>query len=950
MIRRIFPFLSFRCSIPAMGPLCTLALLMALLAGPVQASKTLVVGVFDMEPLCSIHRGQPRGLLIGLIEEIARKENWTLQYLVDDLDSQRRHLERGAIDLLLGAPHDRQKDGDIAFSNETIISTWGQIYARQGKRVRTLLDLDGLSVGVVRGDPYAAELRRMVRRLNIQCRFVEFKQYVKIINAMAAGWIDAGALDRFFSTRQEDRSDVFLTPIIFAPVEICFASSKEDRLEIIGAIDYHLNRLKNATDSIYYRLLEEILGKTETGVMVSALKKGVAILGLFLVVSTGVGIFLRGQVRARTDELTQKNQELASELAQRREAESLARRNEARYRNVFENTGTATLIVEPDLTISKVNAMALSISGYGLEEIEGRMKITDFIAKETIETLAASRRNHGVTDAPSSREFEFQLTDKHGNSRDLFARIGCIDDSGQQVVSLIDMTERKRGEAERLRLATVLEQSCECVFVMDTDLIIRYCNPAFETICGYSRHEVYGCKPDFLFTADHTQEMLMHIRRCLASGKTWCGRISNQRKDGRQLITETKISPIRDPLGKISGYVNIKRDVTAEVQMEDQLRQTQKLQAIGRLAGGIAHDFNNILAGIMGFTELADMQTPADASTKRYYHEILNGCQRARDLVNQILTFSRQQQTEKMPIRLQSVVEEALKLITATIPSSIEIKTTFQAPKAVVFADATQIHQMVINLCTNAAHSMGDGGGALTVCLSETRVDSGSDPGFIGLKRGPYLLLSVSDMGRGMDKEVMDRLFEPFFTTKAQGQGTGLGLSVVHGIVKSHGGTIDVASEPGKGSTFFIRLPVSQETVPKESAPAPEPAAAGGNETILFVDDEPALGRIAKEGLEKIGYTVISTTSSTEAMGWIETQPDRFDLVITDRTMPNLSGIDLARKISAIREDLPVIMCTGFFDPKVEAATHSTGIVECLPKPLKANSLAAAVRRALIKN
>ena len=928
---------------------CALAILLVLVLTPPPVfarneSQTIVVGVFDLDPLCCIHQRHPGGMFIDLLEEIAKRENWSLEYLIDNLEQHRSNLHVGAIDLLMGAPHDKEMADRLEFSRETIISTWGQVYASKRVEIQTLLDLAGLTVGIVRGDPHAMELRNIVGRLNIQCRFVEFKQYGEIVNALKSGWIDAGALDRFFGTSHENQDGIRKTPIIFAPIELRFAVSKGADRKILTVLDYHLNILKKDSNSVYYRFLQDAFGKTDDARLVTALGVGVAILGSFLLVSTFIGIVLRQQVKSRTAELTAKNRELGRELVQRRIAESASRRSEARYRSVFENTGTATIILEADMTIAKINAMAESISAGTKKEIEGKAKISEFVADESAEILEVFQRDRHPADQ-TPWETEFRMIDRQRRKRDVFVRIGHVPATGQWVVSIIDMTDRKRNEAQRLQLATVIEQSSESVFIMDTQRVIQYVNPAFETMSGYLQHEAMGRKPDFLHSDAHSPDTLNQIELSIASGNTWTGRVSNLNKNGQRFIAETKISPLRDPQGKVTGYVNIKRDVTAEVQLEDQLVQAQKLQAIGQLAGGIAHDFNNILAGIMGFTELAMMQAGPDKAIARHLNGIFTGCRRARDLVNQILTFSRRQSPEKRSLKLQPVLVEAMNLVRATIPSSIEIQTDFLKGKSVVSADPTQIHQMVLNLCTNAAHAMASHGGVLRVGLSETRFSPKTIPPFVGLKEGPYLILTISDEGHGMSREVREKLFDPFFTTKEIGRGTGLGLSVVHGIVKSHGGAIDVESVPGKGSTFRIYLPVVGATASAQPVQGPQPR--GGNETILFVDDEPLLGVIAKESLEKMGYSVVKTTSSTEALQWVETDPARFNLVITDRTMPNLSGIELSRKIKAIRKDLPVIMCTGFSEAGIESVSEAAGIGECLEKPLERVALAAAVRRAL---
>lgn len=393
---------------------------------------------------------------------------------------------------------------------------------------------------------------------------------------------------------------------------------------------------------------------------------------------------------------------------------------------------------------------------------------------------------------------------------------------------------------------------------------------------------------------------------------------------------------------------DLQREIVERKQIEAHLRETQKMEAIGQLAGGIAHDFNNILGCINGYTELAAMEAGDNPAVNENLEEVIKAGRRAKDLVLQILTFSRQQEQERTPMKLPPVINEALKLLRASLPSTISIRSDISADLPTVIADETQIHQVIMNLATNAAHAMSGRPGELTVKVESMEIDADFVRTHPDLKVGRYVRVSVSDTGSGMDRATVERIFEPFFTTKAPGQGTGLGLSVVHGIIKAHEGAITVYSEPGQGTTFHLYFPAQGDEAAARELKAGAPARGNG-ERILFVDDEQALAFLGRKMLERVGYRVTPQTSAQEALRLFSAQPNDYDLVITDLTMPNMTGIDLAGELLKIRPDLPIILTTGFGGSITGAKAQALGLRELIMKPTTAHSLAEAVQRALKK-
>lgn len=381
-------------------------------------------------------------------------------------------------------------------------------------------------------------------------------------------------------------------------------------------------------------------------------------------------------------------------------------------------------------------------------------------------------------------------------------------------------------------------------------------------------------------------------------------------------------------------------------QTYEMLQQSQKLEAVGTMAGGIAHDFNNILGGMIGYMELARLEAAPDRR-KHYIDEALNISNRAKNLINQLLIFSRPQEHQPKPIPLRQIIKDSIKLLRPIIPSTISITQTITDKDALILGDAVKIQQILINLCSNAHHAMREKGGVLDIRLEREFVAPDDKPSTLGLAPGKYAKLTVSDTGNGIDPAIIDRVFDPFFTTKNPGEGTGLGLSVVYGIVRDHGGKIDIASEKGKGARLSVFLPLVEASASAaESIQAAEPTPKG-NERILFIDDESTIVEVVGEMLTSLGYRVTPKNSSMEALDLFRSKPDAFDLVITDMTMPGLRGDELTKELLKIRQDMPIIMCTGFNEMISERRAKEIGIRQFLMKPLRLKDLGNAVRQAL---
>jgi PAS domain S-box-containing protein len=524
-----------------------------------------------------------------------------------------------------------------------------------------------------------------------------------------------------------------------------------------------------------------------------------------------------------------------------------------------------------------------------------------------------------------------------------------LDDQGQivRMVGVIqDITQRKLAEARMNLQFSALTAAANAIVITDFRGKIEWVNPAFCRLTGYSEAEAIGANPRLLKSGQHPPGFYANLWQTVLAGDVWHGELVNRRKDGQLYTEDTTITPVRGADGKITHFVAIKQDVTAQRQLQQRIQQAQKMEAIGTLAGGIAHDFNNILASMYGYAYLLQQDTLGNAAAQDSVEEFLKATGRAKELVQQILTFSRQREQKPLVIQLDIVVKEAIKFLRASLPAQIKIELNLAANQPYVLADSTQIYQVAINLATNALHAMEGQHGLLTVSLDAFSPDQKFLQSHPDFRAQDYARLTVADTGHGMDAKTLERIFEPFFTTKPLGKGTGLGLAVVHGIVQSHGGIITVDSAVGRGTTFQLYFPSQPHGI--VSTPSENHQVLPGNgQHVLLLDDEPALTGALQKLLTRMNYQVTASNSAPEVLGWFRANPAQFDVVITDLTMPELTGLEVARQIHDVRPDLPVILASGFSAELTEDRLKAAGIFELLQKPLSRNTIADSLHRAL---
>ncbi len=632
--------------------------------------------------------------------------------------------------------------------------------------------------------------------------------------------------------------------------------------------------------------------------------------------------------------------------------EGQLRQSEARYRSLFENKHTVMLIIDPaDGQIVDANPAAVSFYGWGYDELCAR-KITQINVlspSEIIREMDRSKRREC-----SYFMFRHQLAD--GSIRDVEVVSGPISIEGKSLLYSIinDVTERKKAEKLLLesnkRMHFILRVANAGLWESD---VARERSVWSEEIWPLYGLEPYSCEPSFenwLTTVlpEDRDRVRAEALETVDNGADFNCVCRVRHQDGSLHWLMSKGTPYTDEHGKVLKYVGIVIDITdrkveeeKKRQLESSLRKSQRLETIGTLAGGIAHDFNNILTPILGYAELGALALSKTEPLYDYFTEIKRAAERASNMISQILTFSRAQESSPVVMRLQTVITEAMKLLRPSIPSSITIIRRIDPSCSNILADPSQMHQVILNLCTNAFQAMELDGGIMTIALRELMPDEHLLGLVPKLQRKKYVELSISDTGIGMDEATMERIFEPFFSTKSVNKGTGLGLSVVHGIVANVGGEIWAESQPGKGSVFRIYLPVSAYQIKKDVR---EPEVVSGSARLLFVDDELATLKMVTVLLGRLGYHVQTANSPLEAFELFQEHPERFDLVITDLTMPEMNGLELSSRLREISPELPVILVTGYGkDIEATPLLSSSGIRTILKKPVSMITLVSAI-------
>ena len=625
-----------------------------------------------------------------------------------------------------------------------------------------------------------------------------------------------------------------------------------------------------------------------------------------------------------------------------------ADRERASLFEVIARSSNEVYIVDPEtLLVRFANDGAGRNLGYTQEELATRtpLDLEPLLTEDALRARLAGLRGGGKR----ALDFETVHRRKDGSEYPVEVHLQLVETAeGEAALAITrDISKRVAGQAERARLASAIEQSSDAIAVGQIDGPIEYVNRGFERLYGYRREEVLGQNLRILSSGKHTHEFWVKVWDVVRGGETWSGSIVNRRKDGTLVEVETVVSAVRDAQGHVAGAIKTDRDVTRERSLEAQLRQAAKMEAIGQLAGGVAHDFNNMLTAIRGYTELVVRALPpSDEQDRADLGQVILASDRATELTRQLLAFARKQVLTPRVLDPSEVVAGIAPMLRRLLGENIELTVHAAPDTGQISVDAAQLEQVLLNLAVNARDAM-LAGGKLTIETGTVALDAAYVAAHPDATVGPHVMLAVSDTGTGMDQATRERIFEPFFTTKPAGQGTGMGLATVYGIVKQSDGSIYVYSEPGHGTTFRLYFPRALDEPEARQQPAATEGTPTGRETILLVEDEPAVRAFSARTLADLGYRVIEAANGAEALAVAAAHPGPIDLLVTDVIMPGMHGADLAERLTAVRPGLRTLYVSGFTEDSVIHHGVAGVDVAYLPKPFSGEAIGRAVRAVL---
>ncbi|MFT5701790.1 MAG: PAS domain S-box-containing protein [Desulforhopalus sp.] len=647
-------------------------------------------------------------------------------------------------------------------------------------------------------------------------------------------------------------------------------------------------------------------------------------------------------VKRLEEKVTDRTAELLVKIKQQEQTEKELRESEERFSTMFHKHGSIMLLILPSTgAIIDANIAAEKFYGYPRETLL-RMKIGEINTSPP--DVIKNALNEVFVDG--QKPITFLHKKASGDIRTVEVHRTSITIGGKEnLFSIInDITERKQAEEKLLQHEYVVSSSSDMLALLDTGFKYLTANQSYLDALKLTRKQLIGKTASDVFGEEvFTQSIKPNANRCLSGKEVKCEEWFTF-PGQRHLYMEFSYFPYYQN-NEIAGFIINGRDATDRQKLEAKLHQAQRMESIGTLAGGIAHDFNNILSAILGYAELARDDCQPGSTIFEDLNEVLEASNRAKSLVHQILAFSRQDDMERIILKPASIVKETITMLRPSLPTTIEITQDIDGETGLVFVDPTQLNQILMNLCTNAYHAMEDTGGKLNISLKEVTLSNEDLLHEPDVTAGTFIQLSIGDSGKGIAPTVKDKIFDPYFTTKETGKGTGMGLSIVHGIVKSYGGFISLYSELGEGTVFHVFLPTTEKEALTENEI--NDLIPIGRERILFVDDEEILTKMGKTMLERLGYHVTVRNSSLEALETFQNEPDKFDIVITDQTMPGMTGSDLSRRMLQIRPDIPIILCTGYSTIISEGKAKSMGIKEFAFKPLAKRDMARLIRKVL---
>jgi PAS domain S-box-containing protein len=941
-------------------------ILLAFFANPisVSAETAIKMGVYQNRPLLfQDNDGEIKGIFADILTYIADEEDWNIEYVNGSWSQGLQNLKSADIDILGPIAYSQERKKDYNFTYENVLTNWGQIYVNKHSKIESILDLEGRKIAVLQNDVYFLNLRSLVKQFGINCRFIEAFEYADVLKLVEIGKCDAGLVNYLYGHQFERDYDINKSSIILSPQKIHFAVPKGKNKAIIDALDHHLSALKIDSGSIYHQSLSKWIG-VESKPPGIAWLLGISAGALFLLlIVLFLNQVLRAKVRKRTAELNIKNQALLEEIEHRKKAESALQENEKEYRSVFENTGTATILVEADMTISKINAKAKELAGCSKTDIESKMKIIDFVAEEDRARIIQYHGARRTQDGEYPSEYTFKLVDKHGNAKNVFIQTSMIPGTKRSIASMIDLTSRVQAETALRRseekYRNILENIEDGYFELDLDGNLIFFNNSLCKITGHSQEELMGINHRLYSNPETAEKLFQVFNRISRTGKPLIlADLEMDLKDGTIITVDLSATPIKTPDDQKVGFRGLMRDVSerkrAEQErkkLENKLQQAQKMKAIGTLAGGVAHDLNNILSGIVSYPDLILMDLPRESPLFEPIQTIQESGKKAAAIVQDLLTLARRGVSISEILNLNDIITEYLDSPQLAKLKSfhplVEVKTHLDSALLNIKGSPVHLSKTVMNLVSNAAEAMPEGGTVLI--KAENQYIDKPIRGYDDVKEGDYVVLTVSDMGIGIHPDEISQIFEPFYTKKVMGRsGTGLGMAVVWGTVKDHKGYIHVESEMGRGAIFKLYFPVTRKQHAEHQYDKKSVYYRGKGESILVVDDAQQQREIASKILSQLGYSVKTAESGEEAVAFLK--KNTVDLIVLDMIMPpGIDGLETYERIIELNPMQKAIIASGYSETDRVKKAQQLGAGKYVKKPYTVQKIGLAVKSELEK-
>jgi PAS domain S-box-containing protein len=883
--------------------------------------------------------GTARGILVDIYGLWSKKTGIPVDFRLMDWEAALNEVKEGRADALSATFRTPERERDFDFTSQIVTISTAIFFHHEIGGIKGLADLSGFRVGMVEGDSIEGKLRKQLPGINL----VTYKGADAMVRDAVAGKLKVFVSDvpvaRFYLAQNQGGENFRQTGYIQTlPLFSAVRKGNQGALVILQA------GFDRISTSEIDAIVSEWSGRSAV-LSIPWRQIGFAV-GILIFLTTAFfisNLLLRRRIAIATQEITEKNRQLAL-------SNELTLMNEKKFRTIFNNAPIGIFRTSLDGRILEANTTLVRMLGYDSDEA-----LKSSVKDLATEIYGSPQERQRILDAliqsPQGVHMEIELRRRDGSPLYSFLNTSLSMDVNERPIywdgTVEDITTRKQAEMELRRLGAAVEQSGEIIIITDPDGVIQYVNQEFEKITGYSRQEAIGRKPSLLKSGEHDLAFYTSLWQTISRGETWTGRFVNKRKDGSQYTEEAHISPIFNNERQIVNYVAAKRDITHELVLEEQYRQSQKMESIGQLAGGVAHDFNNMLTIVISHTEMAMIGLDPGDAISNHLKRIYDAALRSADLVRQLLAFARKQTITPKVLNINDTITGMLKILQRLIGEDIDLAWMPGQDTGKVRIDPTQINQILTNLMLNARDAIGGGVGKITIETDNVVLDDAYCSGHRGFLPGRYVLLAVSDSGCGMDKKTLAQIFDPFFTTKEVGQGTGLGLATVYGIVKQNDGFIHVYSEPGQGTTIKIYLPAIEMTEDHFTVKARVEGNLRGTETVLIVEDNREILNLGKSILQQLGYTVFTAGTPGQAIELARECNCKIDLLITDVVMPQMNGNQLAQRLGDSIPGLKCLYMSGYTKNIIAHRGVLDEGVNFLQKPFSIKELAAKVREII---